>query len=106
MPTKEDFEELEENTNLSWETNFNDSGVQGMKFTSKKDPSKYIFIPASGYVNNDSLSGQGNFGYVQSSSLYSSNISYAWFLYLYYDINVSYSSRDYGHSVRGVISNN
>ena len=43
MPTKDEFESLIENTNYTWETNFNGSGINGGKFTDKTDNSKYIF---------------------------------------------------------------
>lgn len=45
MPTEEDFEELERNCNVSIATV---DGVRGVKYTSKKDSSKYIFFPFTG----------------------------------------------------------
>lgn len=104
MPTKEDFEELTANTNSSWEENFNGSGVNGIKFTSKKEPSKYIFIPAAGYTGRGSLYDQGSVGGVWSSSLCSFDPSNVW--KLYFDngaLNIFNNFRCYGYSVRGIM---
>ena len=49
MPTRSDLQELLENTENEWVEDFNSTGVNGRKFTSKTDKNKYIFIPASGY---------------------------------------------------------
>ena len=48
MPTTAQCQELQKETNHSYVTNYNDTGINGMKFVSKKNPSKYIFIPNSG----------------------------------------------------------
>lgn len=49
MPTKAQFEELFDETNKKF-TSIN--GVRGVKFTNKTDATKYIFIPASGFIEN------------------------------------------------------
>ena len=59
MPTKAQLEELTGNTTLTWEENFNGSGVNGAKFTSKTDSTKYVFFPAAGYYYEESESGIG-----------------------------------------------
>ena len=69
MPTQTECQELLENTENEWVKDFNSTGVKGMKFTSKTDTSKYIFIPASGYRLNSSFNYQPNVGYLWSSSL-------------------------------------
>lgn len=104
-PTNKDFKELVNNTTHEWVTNFNGSGVNGYKFTSKKDSSKYIFILAAGYTSGDSLYYQGTFGYVWSSSLYTSNPRSAYDLGFYSsDVYPScYDNRYYGFSVRGIM---
>ena len=48
LPTKEDFEELIDNTKHKWVENYNDSGVDGMLFTSKTN-SKELFMPETGF---------------------------------------------------------
>ena len=103
MPTKDDFQELLENTEDEWIINFNGTGVNGMKFTSKTDESKYIFIPAEGYCHNGSVYSVGSNSYVWSSSLGTSNPNGAWYLGFYSDYcYMYYYSRCYGRSVRGV----
>lgn len=104
MPTDGEFQELLDNTTNVWITNYNGTGVNGRKFTSKTDESKYIFIPASGFRSGSSLIGQGNYGYVWSSSLYIDCPDFA--LNLRFCLNSIYASfnyyRYYGFVVRGV----
>ena len=100
MPTKADFQELIDNTTKEWTQM---SSVNGYKFTSKTDTSKYIFIPAAGNCDNGSVNNVGGNGYVWSSSLYASYPNYAWGLY--FDsggCNMGNDYRFYGWSVRGV----
>ena len=54
MPTKADFQELINKTDHEWVKNFNESGVNGIKLTSKTDTNKYIFIPAAGFIDSSS----------------------------------------------------
>ena len=49
MPSLALMEELVAETNSEWVTGYKGTNINGRKFTSKTDPSKYIFIPASGY---------------------------------------------------------
>ena len=103
MPTKDDFNELLSGTTNEWIADYNGTGVNGRKFTSKKDTSKYIFIPAAGTCSYGSVNSVGRGGGVWSSSLDASDPSYAW--------NLSFGSggcsmldnnRYEGQSVRGV----
>lgn len=103
MPTKADFYELLKNTTNEWVGNFKGSGINGRKFTSKTDTSKYIFIPAAGYCRDGSVNGVGNYGCVWSSSLYSSDV--AFYLDSVYSEDPfvdNFDSRCKGFSVRGV----
>ncbi len=68
MPTRDEFRELFDYTNNEWISNYNGTGVNGRKFTSKKNGNS-IFIPASGYRLGSSFRGQGRGGDVWSSSL-------------------------------------
>ena len=100
MPTKADFQELLDNTRKEW-TQVN--GVNGYKFTSKTDETKYIFFPAAGLCDDGSVNGVGSYGYVWGSSLLTS-IPY---LARYLNFNsggcdMSNFSRFLGLSVRGV----
>ena len=101
MPTQTQVQELINGTNSEWTTI---DGVAGRKFTNKSDSSKYIFIPAAGYFGNGSRYFEGSDGYVWSSSLYTSDIYYAFYLY-FYSSSVYPSSYDryYARSVRGVV---
>ena len=103
MPSSALMEELLEETTNEWTTI---SGVNGRKFTSKADPSKYIFIPASGYRYDSSFGNQGDKGFVWNCSLNPFGPSQA----LHLDFGSSYCimtedmlNRSYGMAVRGVL---
>lgn len=103
MPTKAEIEELIENTTSTWETV---NGVDGRKFTSKTDSSKYIFIPAAGRYYNGWLDAIGNYGYIRTSSLDLDYLNNAWYLnFLKYGVNTHYDNRSLGFSVRAVSKN-
>ena len=103
MPTRGDFQELLNGTTNEWITNYNDTGVNGMKLTSKTDTSKYIFIPAAGRCSYGSVNSVGRGGGVWSSSLDASGPNYAWNLSFGSDgCSMLDSNRYEGQSVRGV----
>ena len=102
MPTPDQIKELIDNTTSTWTTQ---DGVNGRLFTSKKDGTKSIFIPAAGGAWGGSVRSSGDYGGVWSSLLYTDGVSCGQYLgfgsgyvYLY-----SYKCRCYGLSVRGVI---
>ena len=102
MPTKAEFQELLDNTNKEW-TQVN--GVNGYKFTSKKEgfQNNSIFIPAAGNCDRSSVTDVGYNGGVWSSSLDTSYPNSAW--YLYFNSGSCYmfgNHRCSGLSVRGV----
>ena len=104
MPTKAEFQELIKNTTKEWVDNYNGSGVNGWKFTSKTDTSKYIFIPASDVRSDSSFIVQGFNGNVWSSSHYASKPYRAWNLnFRSADASVSSYNRCDGFVVRGVL---
>ena len=49
MPTQTQFAELKESTTYEWITDFNGSGINGGKFTSKTDTTNYVFFPYGTY---------------------------------------------------------
>ena len=103
MPTRDEIQELIDNTDSEWVKDFNGSGVNGGKFTSKVNGNS-IFIPASGHRSVSSFYGQGNYGYVWSSSLYAVGPDYAWDLYFGSGYAMAGSlSRSFGFVVRGVM---
>ena len=71
MPTSTEFQELYDNTDHVWITNYNGSGVNGTKFTSKTNGNS-IFFSASGLVDGTGVNDRGSGGYYWSSSLHPS----------------------------------
>ena len=104
MPTATEFQELYDNTTNEWVEGYNGSGVNGRKFTSKTDTSKYIFIPAAGYRSVSSFYNQGRAGSFWSSSLYSGNHRLAFYFDNYLEWVHSYADEERykGFVVRGV----
>ena len=101
MPSPTQAQELLDNTKSSWITQ---DGINGRLFTSKKDASKSIFIPAAGYfgyglVLNDDiecplwLSTLDSDYFMDGQDLYLSPSK----------AQLSYYYRFYGYPIRGVI---
>ena len=104
MPTKDDFQELLDNTDSEWVHDYNGTGVGGRKFTSKTNGNS-IFIPASGARSESSFYGQGIYSYIWSSSLYTLDPRNAWLWNLgsgYVGAD-DYGYRYYGFCVRSVL---
>ena len=102
MPTKEEWDELWDNTTHTWTIQ---NGVNGTLFIASNGNS--LFLPAAGYCTTSSSPySAGTYGYYWSSSLYTSNPSKAWTCYFSsYGCNVYYDFyRDDGQSVRAVRS--
>lgn len=100
IPTKEEWEELYQNTTYSWT---NQNGVRGVLFSGSNGQS--IFIPAAGCLW--SSSSYNGLCFYWTNSLYSVDPSKAW--YLGVDSNGcgmynGYHDRDCGRSVRPVRS--
>lgn len=110
MPTKDDIQELINNTDNTWCTYVvgmcegdETHTVNGRLFTSKTDSTKKIFIPAAGYKFCTSVDGAGLGFDVWSSSLCERCCSYAWSLNSDSSYVTGYSDyRDYGFNVRGI----
>ena len=102
MPTKEEWEELEENTAIECAKL---NGVLGRLFTSKNGQT--LFLPFAGYLNDNNLQFAGWFGHYWSNMLDSAEVPlYAWM----FDISqIGYGedskNRYLGCSVRPVRSN-
>ena len=100
MPTETECRELVNNTTKTWVENFNGSGVDGCQFTSKKDTSKYIFIPVT-----DKYADSNPFSQIWSSSANTGDwVSSASCLWVQKDrlSTLGYSVRFKGIPVRGV----
>ena len=102
LPTKEDYQELYDNTDSEWVADYNGTGVAGRKFMKKSDHSVYVFFPASGLYSVTSLSNRGTGGNYWSSSFYSATNAYG-FNFISSSVNPQRSTnRRYGFTVRPV----
>ena len=101
MPTPTQIQELLDNTTTAWTML---DGVSGMAFTSKKDESNSIFIPAVGCAWSGSIHRSVKYGFIWSSMVgrnYNDGSHY-----LHFNIEEAYLSigpRFDGFTVRGVI---
>lgn len=100
MPTYGQWEELVNGTTNTW---VRLNGVNGYKFVSKTDSSKYIFIPAAGFANGDGVSDIGSHGFVWSRSLKTPTPYMSYCLSFYSEVcSMGDDGRQSGLSVRGV----
>ena len=101
MPAPTQISELLNNTTITWTTQ---DGLNGRLFTSKKDETKTLFIPAAGCAYGGSVSNVGNGADVWSSMLGTGYVIYGQSLYFSSDdAYLYYGYRYYGFSVRGVV---
>ena len=100
MPTKEEWQELLDNTTFTWTTQ---NGVSGRLFTAANGNS--LFLPAAGCRYDSNLGYAGSSGYYWSSSLNTVDPGGAWILVINSDgCYVGYYYRNDGQSVRPVRS--
>ena len=78
MPTSVEFQTLGAAVTTAWTANYQGSGAPGLVLIDKTDESNVLFFPACGSCSNGGLSGLGGYGNYWSSSLYSSNVQYAY----------------------------
>lgn len=98
MPTQKEFEELKGKCTWEWKQR---NGMSGYKVTGPNGNN--IFLPASGYRDDDSLYGVGLSGGYWSSTLRASNCYNVWRLDFVSDgVNVYYYYRCFGQVVRPV----
>ena len=102
MPTWDQARELIDGTNSTWTTV---NGVNGRKFISKTDTSKYIFFPAAGGWSDTTHGNTGNYAWNWTTKVhesYGSSLN-AMYLQLSSSQVVIYSNTRYwGCSVRPV----
>ena len=100
MPTQAECQELFDNCDVTWVSNYKDNGVAGRLFTSKVNR-KSVFFPATGRCYNSLMFDVGSYGYYWSASWISSskakNLGFNFNRQTMYDYN-----RYFGCSVRGV----
>ena len=105
MPSFEQIKELYNNTDNTWVDDFEGTGVSGRKFTNKKDSSKFIFLPATGYRYGTSLIYAGSYGYYWSRTLGTDYPSNAYNLgFSSGSVSWGSSSRSNGRTVRPVVA--
>ena len=101
MPTKEEFQELKNNTTHTWTTDYNGTKVKGYIVTSKTN-GKSIFLPAAGDGDGSHVYNVGEFGFYWLASWQSSFIAYR----VYLSSKKSFYTDDYdgyyGYPVRAV----
>lgn len=103
MPTSAQCAELLDNTTSSWTTNYNETGVAGMIFTSNNNGNS-IFFPAAGVVDDEGSQAQGEQFCIWLSSRGSSSWN-AWYVggdSEVCDLNDG-DGRYFGTSVRSVL---
>ena len=101
MPTQAEFQELLDNTTVTWTTQ---NGVNGRLFTAANGNS--LFLPATGFRSIGELNYVGNLGCYWSSSLFTSNPGDARFLYFGWGYcYMGTSNRPLGFTVRPVREN-
>lgn len=101
IPSPEQFKELLDNTTYKYTTK---NDVKGILFTSKKNTSKSIFFPATGFVVNGDISGIGTHIALWTSKLSEKIVGSGqefWFDTKHIGIYGSYIFA--GHSLRAVI---
>ena len=100
MPTQAEWQELLNNTTVTWTTQ---NGVYGRLFTASNGNS--LFLPAAGYRFRSSLYSAGGYGAYWSSSLYAGSPYSAWSLDFDSGNYSMYGSNRYrGFTVRPVCS--
>ncbi len=103
MPTQAEFQELYDNCDWEWTSNYNGTGVAG-RIVKSRNNSNSLFLPAAGYRRGTALFGASSIGNYWSSSLDTDYPRHGRVLD-FYSGNVNpdgWSSRQYGQSVRAV----
>ena len=77
IPTKEEWEELRDNTSSKWTTQ---NGVKGYLFTASNG--QHLFLPAAGYRPYERLDYEGANGFYWSASLNENSPDEAWYIVL------------------------
>lgn len=99
MPAKEQSEELCKNTIIDTHVTIN--GVKGIKYTSKVDPSNYIFIPTSGPFSDGNFKNGYNMVWTKTLDEVGPNLAYN----LKGTSVTYYSDKNWSMPVRGAKAN-
>ena len=102
IPTREEWDELINNTTSEWTTQ---NGKYGRRLISKTN-GRSLFLPAAGYRYGSEFSSVGSYGYYWSSSLDAGDPNLVWRFYFYSGGQYMGSYyRYYGQSIRAVRQN-
>ncbi len=108
MPTKDDFDKLLTNCDVTWTNDYNGSGIKGRIFTGKGDySSNSVFFPAAGSSGYSDVYGQGAYGEYWTSTPNSTTTGGKLAYELSFssgDQRVSDYNRSSGYSVRAVLN--
>ena len=100
MPTKEEFNELIENTIQDWTSDYNGTGVAGCIITSKVNGNS-IFLSAVGVAYGNSIHAVNKYGNYRSST--GNNRMYSMAMYFHKrTMRMDCEPRFYGFPIRGV----
>lgn len=107
MPTYDEYEELINACKTTYTTSYNSTGIKGWVLRLKADPSKELFFPAAGLLNQTSWNNSNSYGYYWASTIPGNTTYYAHFLSLQYISTAVICEmrslhRSYGYSVRAV----
>lgn len=100
MPTLDEYQELIQNTDKAWISDYNGTGVAGRLFMSKNNINS-VFFPAAGNFINSSFNRFGTTGYYLSASV--DDLKSSWgFMFGFDSESLSSHGRYFGFQVRGV----
>ena len=102
IPTKAEFQELFDNCEWEWTSDYNGKGVSGYIVWDTYFHKTHIFLPAAGFLDDSDLGYAGSYGYYWSSSVYDSDIAWGFDFGSYYRIVGHSNVRQSGQAVRAV----
>ena len=73
VPSTSELQTLSQAVNVSWTSDYEDSGVSGLILTDKEDSSKVLFLPVTGVCNDGSIIDGTTTGFYWSKSLGNTN---------------------------------
>ena len=104
MPTKEQFQELMDNTEVEWFDDWMETGISGCLFKSINDDSKTLFFPNTGYRVGENIYNKENCTYLWTKVLDNNYNMRAWHTCIGNNVCYTYGGlRCYGLAVRGVL---
>ena len=101
IPSKDEYQELFNNTSNQWIENYNNSGVNGRLFVSNINNNS-IFIPATGYLIDNHIYDYNKQGFLWSKTLSTIYHSYDLCFSSYHIEIAELDTRDIGEQLRPV----